>query len=43
MALEIDASEFIIAHGASKFLKPERIAALQRENKPGWERVVLQL
>ena len=37
MELQVDTSEFIIAHGTSKFLKPDRVAALQRENKPGWE------
>jgi len=35
MQIEVPICEFQLGHGASKFLKPEKVAALQRENKPG--------
>ena len=35
MAVEIPMEEFQIGHGSGKFLRPEKVAALLRENKPG--------
>ena len=33
--VEIDAKEFIIGHGKSTFMKPEKVAKLERENATG--------
>ena len=35
MALVLSKLEFVVAHGSSKFLKPERVAALKRQDKQG--------
>lgn len=35
VSVEVDSSSFLVGHGTGKFIKPERIAAIQRENKPG--------
>ena len=35
MPLEIPVNEYQLGHGGTKWLKPEKIAALHRESKPG--------
>ena len=35
MAAVFSKMEFVVAHGSSKFLKPERVAALKRQDKNG--------
>jgi hypothetical protein len=36
MSVEIPVAEFQIGHGSGKFLRPEKVASVLRENKPGW-------
>ena len=35
MSVEIPVAEFQIGHGSGKFLRPEKVASVLRENKPG--------
>ena len=35
VASTISLAEFVIGHGNAKFLKPEKVASIQRESKPG--------
>ena len=35
LSTEIPVDEFVIGHGASRFMQPQRVADLKRKNKTG--------